>query len=97
MILRQDVSFSTDNNRSKYLPSLKSSFGSIDWHVPIVLRIIGRKRIRQIEKVNRELPLAFLDFLKRNGVYAKIRDWKTLDYEGQTLSLIHISEPTRPY
>jgi len=83
LILRPDLS-SPNNNKFKYIPNLKSSFGSVDWHIPIVLRTIGQKRIRRIEKVNRELPSAFLTFLKQNGVDAKIRNWKTLDYEGQT-------------
>ncbi len=66
------------------IPSFKSSFGSLNWHVPILLRVVGKEKIRSIQKVNEELVDAFLNFLRNAGRRAKIVDRSKLLYEGDT-------------
>lgn len=66
------------------IPSFKSSFGSLNWHVPILLRVIGKEKIRSIQKVNEELVDEFLNSLRNAGRKAKIVDRSKLLYEGDT-------------
>jgi hypothetical protein len=66
------------------IPSFKASFGSIDWQTPILLKVVGKKRIRSIQAVNEELARVFVAFLKKRGRRADIIDYRRLLYEGET-------------
>lgn len=66
------------------LPNFKSTLGSLNWHIPLVLEVVGRERIRKIGDVNKELPRIFLSFLQNRGIDAKVASWKTLEYVGNT-------------
>lgn len=73
-----------------YLPIFKSSFGSIDWHIPIILRTVGKERIRKRIDINKELPKLFLEKLQQHHItnerdtQSVIEDWKSLHYDGLT-------------
>lgn len=66
------------------LPNLKSSFGSINWHLPLILKTVGKERIRTLSDVNKELPCVFIEQLKECGINANITNLKTLEYSGET-------------
>ncbi len=70
------------------LPIFKSSIGSLDWHLPILLKTIGKERIRTIRDVNIELPGSFLKKLQERDSeqnrkpISHIKDRGTLEYTG---------------
>lgn len=66
------------------LPSFKSTFGSLNWHIPLIVEVVGKERIRKTSDVNKELPKVFLRFLEGRKIDADIISWKTLEYNGKT-------------
>ena len=62
--------------------------GSINWHIPILLKTIGKERIRKISDVNNELPKLFLEILQNRDKekdrkhISRIENIKTLIYDG---------------
>jgi hypothetical protein len=66
------------------LPNFKASFGSLDWQIPIVLDVIGRRPIRPIRSVNRELYSEFVRCLQGQGRTVAHWSYNKEDYVGQT-------------
>ena len=70
------------------LPVFKSSIGSLDWHLPILLNAVGKERIRKTGDVNKELPKLFLkklqeiDNARNRKPLSIVKKWETLEYSG---------------
>lgn len=66
------------------IPTFKATIGSLNWQIPIILKVIGKYNIRNINEVNKELVSEFLSFLNNNNREAKLIDEKSMTYEGIT-------------
>lgn len=66
------------------LPNFKAGFGSLDWQIPIVLDVVGRRPIRPTHSVDRELFGEFVRYFQSLGRDVSHWSYDKEDYVGET-------------